>query len=95
MKVFKLTDVETPALKERGLINVPIVIGRHVVNPGGEAEVGNDELVKRDVLGFTTLGALSIGVRPPAYLLAQADRISRARLEEAERVAKAMREKKS
>lgn len=93
MKVFNLTDIETPILKSRGLVGVPIAVGSTLIAPGGEAEVGDTEMIRRDIVCFTAPGALSVGVRPPAYLVAQSERASRARLAEMEQAARKRKEK--
>lgn len=94
MKLFNLTDIETPALKTRGWLGVPITIGRTVISPGEEVDVGDTEIIRRDLLCFTVQGAIAVGARPPAYLLAQAERASRARLAAAETAAKEKRQEK-
>lgn len=94
MKVFNLTDIETPTLKAKGWLGIQIVVGNANIGPGEEADVGDTAFIRRDLLSFTPHGALSVGVRPPAYLLAQADRASRARLAAAETAMQGKRQEK-
>ena len=39
MKVFNISDVETPILVERGLANSPIRVGDTIIPPGTSADV--------------------------------------------------------
>lgn len=94
MKVFNLTDIETPTLKKLGWVGVPIAVGSSLIEPGGEAEVGDTDMVRRDIGCFTTPGALAVGARPPAYLVAQATRMSRVRLAALEEIAREKRKGK-
>lgn len=87
MKVFNLTDMATPELQARGLVNQPLVVGSALVPPGGEVEVADTEILRRDLVCFTGVGALSVGARPPEYLVAKAKRESDERLASLERAA--------
>lgn len=94
MKVYSLTDIETPTLKKLGWVGAPIVIGQALISPGGEGEVGDTEAVRRDIIRYTSAGALSVGVRPPAYLVAKAERDNKARLAAMEAAAQEKRKEK-
>lgn len=80
MKVFNLTDVSTPTLQRLGWVNMVLVAGPALIEPGGEVEVGDTPLIRRDIQCFTKQGALAVGSRPPAYLVAKSERLSKSRL---------------
>lgn len=80
MKVFNLTDIETPTLKKLGMVGMWIAAGTALIPPGGEQEVGDTEMLRRDILCFTSSGALAVQVRPASYMVARAERDNRARL---------------
>lgn len=80
MKLFNLTDVETPELRRRGWVNLPLVVGTALIAPGGEAEVADTETVRRALASFTGPGALAVGARPPEYVVAKARRQDKERL---------------
>lgn len=69
MKIFNLTDVETPALKERGLSNQPIIVHRWVINPGEGCEVQDSDQVRRALRGYVKDGMASVNVLPPSYVV--------------------------
>lgn len=69
MKCFNLTDVETEELKSRGLVNMTLVVRSVVIHPGEFAEVPEDSLHRAAASGYVSLGALSVEVLPPAYVL--------------------------
>lgn len=91
MKIFSLTDVETPELKRRGWVGQPLVVGPALVPPGGEAEVADTALIRRDLAGYTGPGALAVGSRPPEYALAKAKQLSNERLAAQEQAMRARR----
>lgn len=74
MLVHNLTDVETPTLTEKHLVNVPLVVGPHAIRPGTSAEVADDWL-RMSRMGLQELvaqGAAAVGPQPPAsYILAK------------------------
>jgi hypothetical protein len=75
MKVFNLTDVETAALKQRGLVRHTFVLGKHLVAPGTSVVVNPDrmERMRKGIQELVTLGALAVGEQPPAsYVVAKA-----------------------
>jgi len=64
MKVYNITDVETPQLKSLGRVNIPIKLGDTIIPPGGSAIVHEryrSEVVQR----FD--GAAVIDTLPPSY----------------------------
>jgi hypothetical protein len=92
MKLFNLTDIETPALKRLGWVSMPIVVGHALIEPGGELEVGDTALIRRDIHCYTGPGALAVDARPPAYMVAKAALENKARLAAME--AKALEKRK-
>lgn len=94
MKIFSLTDVETPELKRRGWVGLPLVVGPALIGPGGEAEVGDTALVRRDLVSFISAGALAVGSRPPEYVVAKAKALSHERLASLEQVTRAKRKER-
>jgi len=69
MRCFNLTDVETPELRQRGLVNVPLAVRSVLIPPGEVREVPDDTLARRAVASYVSIGALSVDVLPPAYAL--------------------------
>lgn len=59
MKIYNLTDVQTPALIQRGLVNVKIKVGPEVISPGSWAEVPDSQEVRSKLSQYEGLGALS------------------------------------
>lgn len=64
MRVFNLTDVTTPVLVSRGLVNAPVRVGGKVIPPGGSSEVSN----LSGANAFISLGALAVNECPAEYL---------------------------
>lgn len=73
MKVFNLTDVETPALKQRGLCQQTFAVGKALVGPGQSAEVDEAYLAHLGpgLQQLVSLGAAAVGQPPVAYRLAK------------------------
>jgi hypothetical protein len=94
MKIFSLTDVETPELKRRGWVGLPLVVGSALVAPGGEAEIADTAMVRRDLVGYVGPGALAVGSRPPEYVVAKAKALSHERLASQEQTARARRKER-
>jgi hypothetical protein len=65
MKVFNLTDVETPKLKQHKLLNQTLSIGGSLVAPGGSVE---DRMHARHGL---SVGALAVDDLPVSYVKAK------------------------
>lgn len=80
MRIYNLTDIETPVLRKAGLVNMTIAVGPALLPPGGELEVGDTEMLRRDILCFTGTGAIALKVRPASYMVAKAALDNRARL---------------
>ncbi|MHB8815794.1 MAG: hypothetical protein ACYDAE_21385 [Steroidobacteraceae bacterium] len=75
MKVFNLTDVETAALEQRGLVRHTFVLGKTTIAPGQSAQVDPACLDRKrvGVQELVALGALAVGECPPsAYVVAKA-----------------------
>lgn len=69
MRIFNLTDVETPTLLELGLVNQVLVAGRAVVGPGSSVELGDDPLTRAHLLQYTQVGAMALDDLPPNYVV--------------------------
>jgi hypothetical protein len=72
VKVFNLTDVSTPVLETRGLVNKGIVVGREIAEPGGYKEVIDSPRERKKLHFFLQIGAVSIDKPTPPYLAAKA-----------------------
>ena len=70
MKVFNLTDVETPRLKQHGMVNHTFGIGALLLGPGDSGELPDTQggMLRTEVQKLVSIGALSAGELPPAYL---------------------------
>ena len=71
MRLFNLTDVETPQLKELGLSNTALLVGRHIVPPGEVVELPGASFTMESCRHFVGVGAMSLDVLPPAYVVAK------------------------
>lgn len=72
MKCYNLTDVETPELKRRGLLNCVLAVRTVLIPPGEFAEVPDDATSRRDAQNYVKVGALAIDRPPLAYNVAKA-----------------------
>jgi hypothetical protein len=66
MKVFNLTDVTTPALKQRALEAQHIEVQGAMLEPGGSVEV--DDAALAPLQHLVDLGVLVFGTPPSSYL---------------------------
>lgn len=76
MKIYNLTDIETPKLREYGHLNHTLAVGSELLLPGQSVDVP-DEVAKRLEKGLEHLvnvGALALGELPAAYRLAKEKR---------------------
>ncbi len=69
MKVFNLTDIETPALKQRGLLNQTFAVGDKLLAPGASDEVDDETLerVRPELQNMVALGIAALGDVPSEY----------------------------
>lgn len=67
MKVFNITDVETRALKQQGLVGVSIKVGEVSIAPGESQELRGTAKEKSEVAAFIRRGAASVDQLPPGY----------------------------
>jgi hypothetical protein len=72
MKVFNITDVETPILKQRGLINQTLVVGRVAVKPGESADIQDEPHLVAQVEGYEQIGAMARDQLPAEYAVTKA-----------------------
>lgn len=71
LTIYNLTDVETPQLKARGLVNQQLIIGRLNLAPGESGTTEDDPMTREHLAGFTRVGAAALNGLPPAYTLAR------------------------
>ena len=71
MKVYNLTDVSTPVLEQRGLVNQHVAVAGRMVSPGEYVEVEDTAHARANVLQLVQVGALAIDKLPPPYVLAR------------------------
>lgn len=69
MKCFNLTDVPTPELVKRGLVNATLAVRSVIIKPGDSAEVPDDHIAQRDAAGYVKVGALAVGNPPVMYVV--------------------------
>jgi hypothetical protein len=67
VKVFNLTDVSTPTLKQRGLVSRGFQVGTQLIQPGASAQFDGATWasLKGRYNRLLTLGALFVGATPP------------------------------
>lgn len=72
VKVYNLTDVSTPQLEQRGLVNKTLAVYDKLIEPGEEAEIDADNLIAmRDANHYAEFKALAIKEVPHEYVLAR------------------------
>ena len=67
VRVYNLTDLETPELKSRGLVNQTIAVRSVLIRPGESKEVADDAITMRDLKGYREIGVVSVDVLPVEY----------------------------
>lgn len=71
MRVFNLTDVSTPVLEQRGLLAQGIATSGRIVNPGEYVDVEDTPKSRSDLAYLLQVGAVSIDMLPPPYVVAR------------------------
>ncbi len=71
MKLFNLTDVPTPTLKQYSLVNSHIVVGRELLAPGASADLTDDAVTRAGLSHYVTVGAIAVDTLPPSYVVAK------------------------
>lgn len=71
MKVFNLTDISTPVLEQRGLVEQHIAVGRSMIRPGEFAEVEDTPHTRSKLDFLVTVGGVAIDSLPPNYVKAR------------------------
>lgn len=71
MRVFNLTDEETPELKRRRMFNQTYVVAGKAIKPGGFEDVPNTPVVLKQIEHLIDLGALCLTQVPDSYLEAK------------------------
>lgn len=69
MKVFNLTDVETPKLKQHGMLNQSFAVGDKMISPGASEDIDDATFarVQPELQKLTEIGALSCDAAPDTY----------------------------
>lgn len=67
VRVYNLTDIETPELKRRGLVNQTIAVRSVLIRPGETKELAADAITMRDLKGYQDVGVVSVDVLPVEY----------------------------
>lgn len=70
MKCYNLTDIETPELKKRGLVNKTIAVGSVLIRPGESAEVSDNAVVRQAVKSYGD-SVIAVDRIPVAYVAAK------------------------
>lgn len=71
MKVYNLTDISTPVLEQRGLLNQHIAVAGRMVNPGEYVDVEDTPTARANLTILLQFGAVAIDKLPPPYTLAR------------------------
>lgn len=71
VKVFNLTDISTPNLVQRKMLDHHIAIAGRMCEPGEFVEVEDSLSLREDCKHLVAIGALSIGALPPPYMQAR------------------------
>ncbi len=73
MKVFNLTDVETPQLVQRGFVSHSIAVGDVLLAPGDATTVPDEkaERVRAELATLLSYGVVAFDDQPEAYLTAR------------------------
>jgi hypothetical protein len=69
VRLFNLTDVETPGLKDRGQINITVSGRGFAVPPGESREVVITEGNRQSIQHAVSAGLLSVDNLPASYML--------------------------
>ena len=72
MKVFNLTDVETPKLKQHGLVNQTVVVGGKAIAPGASLGFEGKPWERASAKHAAKVGAISVDALPGSYTTAKA-----------------------
>lgn len=71
IKIFNLTDVPTPTLEQHHSVGITFAAGRALVGPGESTETAADEMTIAHLAHYVTIGAASVDVLPPSYVVAK------------------------
>ena len=77
MKIFNLTDIETPLLKQHKLVEHTFAVGPKLLGPGETAVVDDQYAasVRAGIQVLVAVGALYVGAQPPPlYVIAKEKR---------------------
>lgn len=71
VKLFSLTDVDTPTLRNHKMLNQPLVIWRYLLNPGDMLEVEDSPQIRAHASEYVRKGALAVNELPSSYTVAK------------------------
>jgi hypothetical protein len=71
MRVYNLTDVSTPVLEQRGLLDQHVAVAGRMVAPGEYVDVEDTPTARANIALLLQLGAMAIDKLPPPYVLAR------------------------
>ena len=71
MRIYNLTDVETPTLRQYGFVDQRFVVARALIAPGESAEVPDEPIARMALEHLVAVGAAAIDELPPAYVVAK------------------------
>lgn len=72
MKATNLTDVETPRLRQHGMLSQSLCVGSVLLAPGQSCDVDDHQapLVRAQMKHFLHVGAVALGDLPEGYVAA-------------------------
>ncbi|WP_394831715.1 hypothetical protein LVJ94_34900 [Pendulispora rubella] len=75
MKVTNLTDVDTPKLRQHGLVAQTFAVGRALLAPGESADIPEEyaRMLGSGLEHLVSAGACAVGDLPAAYQVAKAN----------------------
>jgi|SRR6478609_2955163 len=76
VKVYNLTDVETPTLAKHHMLNAHVAVGTRMCNPGEFVELEDTPVLRSDVKFLVSIGALALGSLPPPYAQARTAKLA-------------------
>lgn len=71
IRCYNLTDIETPDLKRRGLVNQTIAVRSTLIRPGESKDLPDDATTQRDLRTYREVGVVAIDQLPLEYAAAK------------------------
>lgn len=76
VKVYNLTDIETPTLAKHRMLHAHIAVGTRMCDPGEFVELADTPVLRGDVKFLVSIGALALGQLPPPYVQARTAKLA-------------------